>query len=141
MNFKNNQSTHPLYRTWQDMKRRCYNKNRPEYKNYGGRGIKVCKRWLENFWNFVNDMGEKPEGYSLERKNNDKGYYPSNCKWASRKDQNSNKREKYVNTKHKNIYALSSGHYQVVLTKPKRKYLGTFPFIIKAKKYLQGVAY
>lgn len=137
MNFKGNQSIHPLYRTWADMKRRCYVESRPEYINYGGRGIQVCNRWLSNFWFFVEDMGKRPKGYSLDRKDNDGNYCKKNCKWSSRKEQNNNKRDKYTNTKHKNIYKISTG-YQVILTKPKRKYIGTFKTLLIAKKALQG---
>jgi len=140
MNFKGNQSRHPLYSTWNDMKRRCYVESRPEYINYGGRGIEVCNRWLGDFWLFVKDMGKKPKGYSLDRIDNDGHYCPENCKWSSRKEQNKNKRNEYVNTKHKNIYKVSTG-YQVILTKPRRKYIGTFKSLLTAKKALKGVSY
>ena len=73
------------------MKQRCTNPNNRQYEEYGGRGITVCKRWLI-FANFFEDMGEKPEGLSIERPDNDKGYSPGNCVWADRKTQNSNKR-------------------------------------------------
>lgn len=76
------------------MKQRCYNRHKSGYENYGGRGIKVCKRWLEGFENFLKDMGEKPEGMSLERKNNDKDYSKSNCYWATPKQQANNRRKR-----------------------------------------------
>lgn len=75
------------------MRARCNNPNHSGYPNYGGRGITVCERW-DDFWLFVKDMGERPEGYTIERKNNDEGYCPDNCVWASRIDQNSNTRER-----------------------------------------------
>lgn len=70
------------YRAWNLMKRRCYNCNDISYKNYGGRGIKVCKRWRDSFANFLEDMGKKPKGFSLDRINHDKDYCPENCRWA-----------------------------------------------------------
>lgn len=74
------------------MLRRCYDTEFDHFKDYGGRGIKVCKRW-HKFENFYADMGEPPTPkHTLERKNNDKGYSPSNCKWATRKEQSNNTR-------------------------------------------------
>lgn len=83
---------HPVHRAWVDMKARCQNPNSASYKNYGARGITVCERWLHSFPNFLEDMGERPKGLTLERINNDSGYYPDNCRWATWSDQNSNKR-------------------------------------------------
>ena len=83
-------SKHYLYNTWDRMKCRCSNPNEKHYHRYGGRGITVCKRWLDDFWNFVEDMGERPEGLTLDRIDNDKGYSPDNCRWATRKAQSAN---------------------------------------------------
>jgi hypothetical protein len=82
----------PTYQSWCDMKRRCLDPLRQGYENYGGRGIKVCERWLF-FGNFLQDMGECPKGLTLERIDNNKGYYKDNCKWATRAEQSRNKRE------------------------------------------------
>jgi hypothetical protein len=73
------------------MWQRCTNPNHKGYKNYGGRGITVCERW-DSFKNFYADMGEAPEGRSLDRINNDGNYEPSNCRWATRKEQAQNSR-------------------------------------------------
>lgn len=80
-----------VYWVWGDMVGRCQNINHAAYKNYGGRGIKVCERWRV-FRNFSADMGDRPEGGMLDRKNNDGNYEPGNCKWSTRKEQNSNRR-------------------------------------------------
>lgn len=81
----------PTYTVWYDIKRRCFNTKYPQYKDYGGRGIGVCERWL-TFKNFLEDMGERPPGLTIERLNNDLGYSPENCVWADRTQQCSNTR-------------------------------------------------
>jgi len=92
MPFKNQ---HPFYNAWKSMIARCSNPNAKAYKDYGNRGIIVCERWVvkaQGFKNFVADMGEKPQGYSLERIDNNGNYEPSNCKWASKTEQQRNQR-------------------------------------------------
>lgn len=79
-----------LYWVWADMRSRCRNPNHQSFKNYGGRGITVCKRW-DSFRNFYEDMAPRPSGLSLDRIDNEKGYSPENCRWATRKQQNSNR--------------------------------------------------
>lgn len=78
--------------SWSEMKRRCYSEHRKEYPNYGGRGIFVCPRWLASFQNFLDDMGAKPDGYTLDRTDNDGPYSPGNCRWVPRHLQELNKR-------------------------------------------------
>jgi hypothetical protein len=89
----------PTYRSFNGIKGRCYNVNNQSYPSYGGRGIKVCDRWLgvHGFTNFNEDMGERPEGYSLDRINNDGDYEPSNCRWATAHTQAGNTRRSNKN--------------------------------------------
>ena len=79
------------YQSWIGMRQRCHNPNAWNYGNYGGRGIQVCERWLESFENFFADMGERPsKQHSLGRINNDGGYSPDNCRWATQREQTYN---------------------------------------------------
>ena len=92
-----NATTHGLSRTkvwaaWASMKARCFNKNTDSYARYGGRGINICERWLNSFENFYDDMGEPPTPlHSVEREDNDRGYSPCNCYWATQSQQANNK--------------------------------------------------
>lgn len=84
-----------IAKTHDSMMSRCYNKNDPSYAGYGGRGITVCKRW-HKFENFVVDMGIRPPNRTLDRKNNNKGYSKANCRWATRSEQQFNKRNHWT---------------------------------------------
>lgn len=80
------------YKSWDSMRQRCNNPNAPDYKRYGGRGIQVCERWNESFQNFLADMGVRPDGLTLDRRDNSKNYEPDNCRWATPTEQQQNKR-------------------------------------------------
>lgn len=87
-----NRSGTKTYFAWRSMRQRCYNSSDAAYANYGGRGIRVCDSWIDNYDAFVSDMGEAPPNMSLDRIDNDKGYSKDNCRWATVSDQLNNQR-------------------------------------------------
>lgn len=111
------------------MKSRCYNKNHMNYDAYGGRGIKVCDRWLgENgFENFYNDMFPRPDGTSLDRIDNNADYCPENCRWGSRIEQaNNTRRNKIIEYGNKSMTAAQWAReigipYRTLLTRLRRR--------------------
>lgn len=80
------------YQAWNSIITRCTNPNSKDWEEYGGRGIKVCPRWRWDFELFLADMGEAPPGKSIDRKDTDGNYEPGNCRWATMKEQNRNRR-------------------------------------------------
>ncbi len=80
------------FKSWDSMKQRCLNQNSPDYSRYGGRGITVCERWLNSFEWFLEDLGERPEGRTLDRIDPDGNYEPGNCRWATASEQQFNRR-------------------------------------------------
>jgi hypothetical protein len=97
--FRGRTPTKPEYAVWVNMRRRCRDENRRDYKDYGGRGIAVCKQWTGKggFARFLADVGPRPSlGYSIERIDNNKGYEPGNVRWATLPEQNRNRRDTRV---------------------------------------------
>lgn len=96
INTKQNSWKHKLkehkreYNSWYSMKQRCTNQKKDNYPEYGGRGIKICSRWIDSFDNFVEDMGLRPEGTTLDRIDSSGNYEPSNCKWSTYSEQTLN---------------------------------------------------
>lgn len=106
----------PLYHTWQSMIARCEKEWSQSWEYYGGRGIKVCNRWLD-YTNFEADMSPKPAGLTLERKDNERGYSPDNCKWATPLEQRHNQRKQKMRRDNSsgwtNIRQLKSGKWEL----------------------------
>lgn len=101
---------HPLYRTWTGMMTRCYNVKNKDYPRWGGRGIKVCERWRrkpDGFWNFVEDMGDRPEAHTLDRIDDNGDYCKENCRWATPTQQALNTRS---NNKIRGVCKTPSGY-------------------------------
>ena len=99
-NWRGGKTTHPLYDVYHDLRRRCLNPRHIRYRDYGGRGIRIHPEWAEDFWAFVRDVGERPEGktpggksyWQIDRIDNDRGYEPGNVRWATPQQQANNKR-------------------------------------------------
>lgn len=131
-------SSNPLYPTYKAMLARCYRPTCKDYDGYGGRGITVCERWrgYGGFWNFVEDMGERPFHRSLDRIDNDKGYSPNNCRWADYSTQSLNRRP--ASTKRKGLsrgYKRAGFKASITLNSIKID-LGTFKSIEEADDIL-----
>ncbi len=131
-------TNHRLYNTWKDMIRRCNNPKRKDYKDYGGRGISVCDRWLD-IHNFIEDMYPSYiEGLSLDRSNNDGNYEPNNCRWVDRFVQAQNSKVIRVGNKSGykgvNWYKNTNRWLAGITVNGKRICLGYFKNILDAAK-------
>lgn len=117
----------PLYTTYQGMISRCYSKNNVAYHRYGGRGIGVCREWKGHFQRFKADMGSKPSPlHSLDRIDNDKGYSPDNCRWATQTEQHMNR----------GIFSRNTSGVQGVSRSPKSAKLPWRAYVTKNKKQI-----
>lgn len=129
--YKNYAGTR-IYRIWLNMRNRCNNPNSKDYRWYGARSIKVCKRW-NLFENFRDDMGPLPtQLHTIDRINNDKGYEPSNCRWATMEEQRQNMRPKVSPLGKSGQRYITITKQKTYLVLAKYKYLGTFKTITEA---------
>ncbi len=129
-------SGHKLYDTWNEMLSRCSNPKNNDYPNYGGRGIKVCARWkcpVEGIKSFIEDVGERPEGMTLDRVDVDGDYMPENCRWATAREQMLNTR---VNLSISNVYRDRGRWKALFQLENKQHYVGMFPTQAAAKEGL-----
>jgi hypothetical protein len=116
------------YSVWRSMLRRCYDPKAKQYADYGGRGIKVCAEWKNDFKKFAADMGERPVGTSIERIDNNKNYCKENCKWATQKEQQRNRRV--------NIYVSIEGNKYLAVELAETFGIKTDTIVDRAKKGL-----
>jgi len=139
----NGSITHKAYGSWSAMKQRCLNPNSYKYPLYGARGIQICDRWTgdDGFNNFLKDMGERPDGMSLDRIDNDGNYEPNNCRWATAKEQANNRRMRRLVVHQPTInYHSTLRKWQVRLTQDRtRKTLGYFKSLVDAQHFVRGL--
>jgi hypothetical protein len=128
----------PEYRAWADMKSRCLNPSIKNYPYYGGRGISICKQWIDSFTSFLSDVGFRPSDlHSLDRIDNNGNYQPGNVRWATAKQQTENRRPERRarrNSKTSELYISihpGTGKYQLTI---RGKYCGLFSTIKSAKR-------
>ena len=127
----------PTYMSWISARARCRYKKSISYPYYGGKGIDICDRWYDSFENFLKDMGERPEGTTLDRIEGSKDYYPENCRWATLVEQSSNRRHTSPCTsKYRGVsYKKTNGKWLSTLSgynNSKSFYVGTFDTDIEA---------
>lgn len=146
MRIPPDQTTHgksrtKVYRAWQQMKQRCFNKKNKGFGHYGGRGVIVCARWRDSFENFYKDMGEPPtKNHSIDRINNDGNYEPNNCRWATIKQQNQNQTKTIYLTYKGKTKTISEWSREIgisIQTMHSRRRLGfSVERILEPKKYV-----
>lgn len=123
----------PEYAVWRAMRQRCNNPYHRHFKSYGGRGIKVCDSW-NKFDNFLQDMGLRPSSpksakrsvYSIDRIDNNKGYYPSNCRWATTKEQSMNRGPHRISITKKGYRGVKINKNGTIYASFRKTYLGVF---------------
>lgn len=127
-NYRHGMSGTPEYKAWIDAKRRCYKKTARRYRDWGGRGIRMCEEWLHDFNAFYNYIGPRPSSeHSLDRIDNNKNYEPGNVRWATYEEQSRNQRMKYNRTGFTGVSISTNGRYIAQINwDGKQRYLGLF---------------
>jgi hypothetical protein len=125
VNIKHGLSQTPEYKSWSMMRARCLNPNYDGYPNYGGKGVTICSRWVNSFERFLEDMGSRPDGTSLDRIDPYGNYEPGNCRWASASVQSSNRRA-HGKTGFRGVEKNGPGWCARIRSKGYRRYLGQF---------------
>jgi len=122
------------YKAWKRMKNRCYNKNDNRYHDWGGRGIRVCDRWINSFTNFLSDVGLRPsDKHSLDRIDNNGNYEPNNCKWSTGSEQSRNRRNSTSSTGCPGVFNMPNNRYRSRITiRNKQINLGCFDTLFEA---------
>lgn len=133
-NTKHGLSQHPLYDAWQTMVSRCHNPSDKDWDNYGGRGIHVCERWRD-VRNYIEDLKERPQGFTLDRIDVNKGYSPENCRWADTRQQGLNTR---FNREIPNIYPDGKKWKALFQWKGRGYYVGMYETVEEAKLALEN---
>ena len=123
---------HELYPIWNMMKQRCYNRSNSRYQSYGARGITVCERWLNSFANFLADMGERPPGLTLDRKDTNGNYTPDNCVWSDGRTQLHNRRC----IQDASCIQQRGSRYRVRIALNGRRHARTFDTLSEAEDYV-----
>lgn len=141
---RRNQSD-PTHNSWENMKRRCLSPRYKRYAQYGGRGIKICDRWLgpDGFPNFLADMGKRPQGLTLDRVNVDGNYEPGNCRWATNLEQQRNRQPtgpRKTNTSgfHGVTHSAAGGWQAEIRYDGHRRYLGYYPDALAAGRAVEA---
>lgn len=116
----------PTYRTWRSMLARCHGPQKDKYKYYGGSGVSVCTEWRTSFSNFLDDMGERPDGMTLDRKDGALGYSKDNCRWATLSEQAVNRRQYESKSGIKNVVWRKNRWVVVIKQKGRSDYFGSF---------------
>jgi len=115
------------YNIWRGMKKRCHLESDENYSQYGGSGIEVCKEWRESFEQFYKDMGDAPKDFTIDRINNNKGYFKENCRWASAVTQNQNRGNNKSNSSgYKGVCAFKDKWKAYISINKKQTVLGIF---------------